>query len=65
MYAAAEAAREAWGAASDRVRSAEPATLTGVVARLEFLTDEGQFDFETAVGVLRGIAERNPGLALA
>lgn len=65
LYAAAEATAGVWCTATQRVKDAKPATLAGVVARLRYLAEEGEFDFEAARDVLARIAERQPGLAVA
>jgi hypothetical protein len=64
LYGAAEAARERWDAATKRVQDAKPVTLAGVIARVDFLAGEGELDFDGTFDVLRGIAERQPDLAI-
>jgi hypothetical protein len=51
--------------AISRLRDAKPTTLHGVLARLDALTEVGEFDFETAVEVMQGIADRHPDIAVA
>jgi len=63
LHAAADAAATAWLAASKRVQDAKPGTLAGFVARLKFLSEEGEFDFNGArrAGSDRRAATRSCG----
>jgi hypothetical protein len=65
LFAEAKVAEKAWYDALDRLRNAKSKTLPGVLERLDCLIETGEFDFETAVGVLEGIAERQPDIAVA
>ena len=61
----AENAREAWEAALKRVKDAEATTLTGLFARLDYLSECGECDYETVRDLLTRIAERQPDLTVA
>jgi hypothetical protein len=65
LFAEAEVASKAWTDAISRLRNGKATTMRGVLARLDCLTETGEFDFETAVEVLARIADRQPDIAVA